>query len=126
MDTAEAREKIRETIMAIRKVFKNKVWQAWADAWLAGTDQTSESAMAMAQAMARLTPTTIRSDRRPSAEALLVPPACNVALIASFIEDCVQVGYKGDLPELLSFQVNQGYERRPDATSAKVKKPQRL
>jgi hypothetical protein len=56
MDTAEAREKISETITATRKVFKNEAWQAWADAWPAGTDQTSESAMAMADEMALLFP----------------------------------------------------------------------
>ena len=103
MDTDEARKQIRETILAIRKVFKNKDWRVWADAWLAGSDQSSESAMAMAGAIAHMSSTTIRSDQRVSAG--------DVALTASFVEDLVQGHYKGDLPEWLAAQIAQGYEK---------------
>ena len=107
MDTDEAQKQIRETIAAIRKVFKHKAWRAWADAWLSGTNQTSASAMAMSKAMAHRSPTTLRSDQL---EVLLAGPAGNAALNASFVEDLVQGHYKGDLPEWLSSQIAQGYE----------------
>ncbi len=109
METDEARKQIRETITAIRKVFKNKEWRAWADAWLAGTERTSESAMAMSKAMAHLSPKTLRTGGL-SPQALLVASAGNAALTASFVEDLVQGHYKGDLPEWLSSQIAQGYE----------------
>jgi hypothetical protein len=108
VDTDEARKQIRETITAIRKVFRNKDWRAWADAWLAGTDRTSESAMAMSKAMVHVSPTTLPNGQRLSHEVLLVGPAGNAALMASFVEDLVQGHYKGDLPEWLSSQITQG------------------
>ena len=34
MEVPEAEEKVREIIIEIRKVFTNKKWCQWADAWL--------------------------------------------------------------------------------------------
>src|SRR5271170_7664844 len=110
MNTTEARERIRETITAIRKVFTNKAWCAWADAWLAGKDQTSKSAMAMAQAMALLPRTVIKRDRRNSRQVLLAAPAGNVAAAARFVEDLVRARHKGPLPEWLNLWVTEGYK----------------
>ena len=49
MKVPEAEEKVRETIIEIRKVFTNKKWCKWADAWLLSMDRSVESAVSIAE-----------------------------------------------------------------------------
>jgi hypothetical protein len=88
MDSAEGCEKLRETIVAIHKVFRNKRWRTWADAWLAGTDRTSKSAIATATAIARLSPRIISYRSRIPAELLTTSElAYTIATAAGLFAD---------------------------------------
>jgi hypothetical protein len=86
MKVPEAEEKVRETIIEIRKVFTNKKWCKWADAWLSGTDRSVESAVSIAEDMARRRAPTKTTAGRPSSRgALLSLPAGNAALAAAIV-----------------------------------------
>jgi hypothetical protein len=114
MDTTEGHEKIRETILAIRKVLKNKQWRAWARAWLAGKDQTSESAMATAQAMARLLPEVLSTRSRASREtSLACGSACNTAAAAGTLAEFVRANWSADLPRHVAEMIVSAHMRRP-------------
>ena len=85
MKVPEAEEKVREAIIEIRKVFTNKKWCKWADAWLSGADRSVESAVSIAEDMARRAPTKTTPGRPPSRGALLSLPAGNAALAAAIV-----------------------------------------
>lgn len=86
MKVPEAEEKVRETIIEIRKVFTNKKWCKWADAWLSGADRSVESAISIAEDMARRRAPAKTTAGRPSSRgALLSLPAGNAALAAAIV-----------------------------------------
>src|SRR5215467_3058776 len=85
MKVPEAEEKVRDTIIEIRKVFTNKKWCKWADAWLSGADRSVESATSIAEDMARRAPTKTSAGRSTSRAALLSLPAGNAALAAAIV-----------------------------------------
>ena len=85
MKVGEAEEKVRETVTEIRKVFTNRKWCKWADAWLSGIDRTAASAESVAKEMARH-PAKATATRRPSSSvAMLKLPAGNAALAAAIV-----------------------------------------
>jgi len=85
MKVPEAEEKVREAIVEIRKVFTNKKWCKWADAWLSGADRSVESAVSIAEQLARRAPTKTTPGRPASRAALLSMPAGNAALAAAIV-----------------------------------------
>jgi hypothetical protein len=85
MKVSEAEERVREAILEIRKVFTNKKWCKWADAWLSGADRSAESAVSIAEDMARRAPTKTTTGRPTSRGALLSLPAGNAALAAAIV-----------------------------------------
>ena len=85
MKVAEAERKVRETITEIRKVFTNKKWRAWADAWLSGADRSVASAESIAEEMARHTSKATAAGRPPSRAAMLKVPAGNASLAAAIV-----------------------------------------
>ena len=85
MKVEEAEEKVREAIIEIRKVFTNKKWCKWADAWLSGADRSAESAMSIAEDMARRRPAKTTVGRPSSRGAQLSLPAGNAALAAAIV-----------------------------------------
>jgi hypothetical protein len=86
MKVPEAEEKVRETIIEIRKVFTNKRWCKWADAWLSGADRSVESAISIGEDMARRrSPAKTSAGRSSSRRALLSLSAGNVALAAAIV-----------------------------------------
>lgn len=85
MKVPEAEEKVREAIIEIRKVFTNKKWCKWADAWLSGADRSVESAVSIGEDLARRAPTKAPPGRPSSRAALLSMPAGNAALAAAIV-----------------------------------------
>jgi NAD/NADP transhydrogenase alpha subunit len=86
MKVPEAEEKVRETIIEIRKLFTNKKWCKWADAWLSGADRSAESAISTAEDMARRRVSAKTTAGRSSSRgALLSRSAGNAALAAAIV-----------------------------------------
>jgi hypothetical protein len=85
MKVPEAEEKVREAIIEIGKGFTNKKWRKWADAWLSGADRSVESAVSIAEDMARRAPTKTTPGQPASRAALLAMPAGNAALAAAIV-----------------------------------------
>jgi NAD/NADP transhydrogenase alpha subunit len=86
MKVPEAEEKVRETIIEIRKVLTNKKWCKWADAWLSGADRSVESAISIAEEMARRrAPAKTTAGRSSSRRPLLSLSAGNAALAAAIV-----------------------------------------
>jgi hypothetical protein len=81
----EAEEKVREAVVAIRKVFTNKKWCKWADEWLSGADRTAASAESIAKEMARHAPKATSAGRLSSRSAMLKSPAGKAALAAAIV-----------------------------------------
>src|SRR5262249_31970854 len=84
LDTAE--EKVREAVVAARKVFTNKKWCKWAaDEWLSGAGRTPASAESVAKEMARHAPKATAAGRLSSRGAMLKSPAGKAALAAAIV-----------------------------------------
>jgi hypothetical protein len=113
----EAEEKVRETIVAIRKVFTNKKWCKWADEWLSGTDRTAASAESVAKEMARPTTKATASGRPPSRAAILKSPAGNAALAAAILAR----SSGGEIDPFASMML-EGYLKKDEPSAIRNKK----
>ena len=119
MKVGEAEEKVRETIIEIRKVFTNKKWCKWADAWLSGADRTPASADSVAKEMARHPTKATATGRPPSRAAMLKLSAGNAALAAAIVARSA-----GEEIDPFASMILEGYlksDRPPRVSTRKAK-----
>jgi hypothetical protein len=116
MKVSEAEQKVRETIIEIRKVFTNKKWCKWADAWLSGADRTVASAESVAKEMARHAPKATATGRPPPRAAMLKSPAGNAAFAAATVARSA-----GDEIDPFASMMLEGYLKKDDPAAAKKK-----
>jgi hypothetical protein len=118
MKVGETEEKVRETITEIRKVFTNRKWCNWADAWLSGTDRTAASAESVAKEMARHPAKATATGRPPSRVAMLKLPARNAALAAAIVARSA-----GEEIDPFASLMLEGYLKKDDSAGKNDKKP---
>jgi hypothetical protein len=121
MKMKDAEEKIRESIIEIRKLFTNKKWCRWADAWLSGADRSVASAELVAKEMGRHAPKSTSSGQPSSPSAMLKSPAQNAALAAAIVARSADE----EIDPFASLML-EGYLKKDDsAGDKKNKKPRK-
>jgi hypothetical protein len=119
MKVEDAEEKVRESIIEIRKVFTNKKWCRWADAWLSGADRSVASAELVTKEMGRYTSKPTSSGQPPSPSAMLKSPAGNAALAAAIVARSA-----GEEIDPFASLMLEGYLKKDDSAGGKKdKKP---